>query len=346
VTRRLNEWRNDQWSATLESLDPKDHTLWRMTKWAIRVPTPSPPLVTPGRIALSDSEKAEALADNLETQFQPLTNPSVPEVIEMVDVALRSYFLTPASEPKITTPDEVHEAIMGLKDSKAPGPNGIPNRALKHLPQRAVSLLVQIFNAILVTHHFPIGWKHARVFSILKPGKDPALPSSYRPINLLDTIGKLFENILLARILHVVSERGLMRDEQFGFRPRHSTSLQLARLIERITRNFGEKRLTGAVFHDVAKAFNTVRIDGLLYKLTLLNFPSYIFHTISSYLRDQTFEPSFQTAKSSRRGMWAGVAHGGLISPVLFSLYVDMPSPSHIELALYADDTAITATSR
>jgi hypothetical protein len=96
-----------------------------------------------------------------------------------------------------------------------------------------------------------------------------------------------------------------MRDEWFGFRPRHSTSFQLDRLVERITRNFGEKRLTGAV--------DTVSIDGLLYKLTLLNFPSYIVHTISSYLRGRTFEASFQTATSSRRGMRAG-AQGGLIS--------------------------------
>jgi len=40
------------------------------------------------------------------------------------------------------------------------------------------------------------------------------------------------------------------------------------------------------------------------------------------------------------------MAQGGLISPVLFSLYVDMPSPlHHIEVALYAVDTAIIATS-
>ena len=46
--------------------------------------------------------------------------------------------------------------------------------------------------------------------------------------------------------------------------------------------------------------------------------------------------------------MRAGVARGELISPVFFSLYVnDMPKPSHhVELALYADDTAIIATSR
>jgi len=178
--------------------------------------------------------------------------------------------------------------------------------------------------------------------------KDSALPSFYRPISLLARIGKLFEKNSLARILSVVSDRGLMREEQFGFRPRHSASLQLARLVERITRNFGEKRLTSAVFLDVAKAFDTVSIDGLLYKLTLLHFPYYIVHTISSYIRDRTFEVSLQAATSSHRGMRAGVAQGGLISPVLFSLYVnDMPSPSHhVKLALYADDTAIIATSR
>jgi len=45
--------------------------------------------------------------------------------------------------------------------------------------------------------------------------------------------------------------------------------------------------------------------------------------------------------------MRTGVAQGGLISPVLLSLYVNnMPSPSHhFELALYMDDTAIIATS-
>jgi len=191
-------------------------------------------------------------------------------------------------------------------------------------------------------------WKHTRVISILKPGKNPALLSSYRPISLLDTIGKLFEKILLARILREVNVRGLMWDEQFGFRPRHSTSLQLVHLVERITWNFDKKRLTGVVFLDMAKAFDTVWIDGLLYKLTLLNCPSHIVHTISSYLRGRTLEASFQTATSSRRGMRAGVNQGGLISPVLFSLYVnEMPSPSHHdELALYADDTAIIATSR
>jgi hypothetical protein len=77
------------------------------------------------------------------------------------------------------------------------------------------------------------------VISILKPEKDQALPSLYLSISLLDTIGKLFEKTLLNRFLNEVSELGLVRDEQFGFRPRYSTSLQHARLVDRITRNFG-----------------------------------------------------------------------------------------------------------
>jgi hypothetical protein len=43
VTYRLNEWRNEQWSDALESLDSEDQSLWKMTKRVVRVPTSSPP---------------------------------------------------------------------------------------------------------------------------------------------------------------------------------------------------------------------------------------------------------------------------------------------------------------
>jgi hypothetical protein len=129
--------------------------IWKMTRRVMRVPTPSPPLVTPGRFSLSDSEKAEALVDSLEVQFQPVNDPSDPAVIEMVDKALQAYSFSPASEPKLTNPAEVQDAIRGLKVGKAPGPNSTPNKALKHLPQRAVFLLVAIFNAALLARYFP-----------------------------------------------------------------------------------------------------------------------------------------------------------------------------------------------
>jgi hypothetical protein len=104
----------------------------------------------------------------------------------------------------------------------------------------------------------------------------------------------------------------------------------------------------GTVFLDVAKAFDTVWVEGLLYKLTVLNFPPYLVKTISSYLQCRTFQMIFQSTTSTCHGMRAGVAQGGVVSPVLFSLYVnDIPTPSrHVQLALYADDTALMATAR
>jgi len=71
----------------------------------------------------------------MDSQFQPVTNLSVQDDIEMVGVALRSYILSPAIEPPVKHPDEVHETIRGLKVSKAPDTNGLPNNALKHRPK-------------------------------------------------------------------------------------------------------------------------------------------------------------------------------------------------------------------
>jgi hypothetical protein len=78
VTKRLNEWRNDQWNATLESGRPvavEDDQTGDESSYFV-----SPP-VTPGGVALSDSEKADALGESLETEFQPVTDPSIPGVL-------------------------------------------------------------------------------------------------------------------------------------------------------------------------------------------------------------------------------------------------------------------------
>ena len=67
ATRRLNEWRNDQWIATQESLDPEDKSLCRTTKKVVSLYSIYP--CSPREEKLADSEKAEALADSLETHI-------------------------------------------------------------------------------------------------------------------------------------------------------------------------------------------------------------------------------------------------------------------------------------
>jgi hypothetical protein len=156
-------------------------------------------------LALYYSEKVKALTDSLVAHFQPVSDPSSPAVFEVVNEAMRAYEYAPEREPKLTSPSEVLETIKGFMVGKAPGPNGVPNRALRHLPKRAITFLMKLFNAVLRRQYIPPAWKHVRVVSILKPGKDPTLPSSYRPISLFDTVAKLFEKILLDRVLREVN---------------------------------------------------------------------------------------------------------------------------------------------
>ena len=128
-----------------------------------------------------DSEKAEALAESIEAQFQPVKEPSAPAIIEVVDEVMRAYLFVPASEPKLTDTPEIQDAIRGLKVGKAPGPNGIPSRALKHTPLRVVSLLVMLFNAILRMQYLPPAWKHARDFHHETPRRIQLCPYLINP---------------------------------------------------------------------------------------------------------------------------------------------------------------------
>jgi hypothetical protein len=107
------------------------------------VPTPSSPLHVPGGLALSDFEKAEALADSHEL-FQQVGDPSDPAVTEIVNKAMRAYEYAPASEPKLTRPSEVLQATWGINAGKAPGPYCIPNRVMRHLPKRVIAFLTKV----------------------------------------------------------------------------------------------------------------------------------------------------------------------------------------------------------
>ncbi|GBP39880.1 Probable RNA-directed DNA polymerase from transposon X-element [Eumeta japonica] len=75
-------------------------------------------------------------------------------------------------------------------------------------------------------------------------------PASYRPISLLSGLGKLLEKILKTRLSDHLLGKGLIIDEQFGFRPAHSCPQQVLRLVEYVSEGFETERSTVAVFFD------------------------------------------------------------------------------------------------
>jgi hypothetical protein len=75
-----------------------------------------------------------------------------------------------------------------------------------------------LFNALLLTGHFPAQRKGAQIILILKPGKPPNELTSYLPISLLPVVSNVFEKLLLKRLLPIVEINRLIPNHQFGFR--------------------------------------------------------------------------------------------------------------------------------
>ncbi|VVC27581.1 Reverse transcriptase domain [Cinara cedri] len=112
---------------------------------------------------------------------------------------------------------------------------------------------------------------------IPKPGKPPDSPESYRPISLLPLFSKIFERIILKRILPIIEAN--IPNTQFGFRHNHSTIHQVHRLVDKISYTLEKKLICTAAFLDVSQAFDRVWHEGLLFKLKSILPP-----TISYYL--------------------------------------------------------------
>lgn len=85
------------------------------------------------------------------------------------------------------------------------------------------------FIATFRISHFLGQWKIADIAMILKPGKNTNEVSSYGPISLLPIMSKLFEKILLNRLLPVNDKA--IPDQQFGFHQNHSAIQQIHQLV-------------------------------------------------------------------------------------------------------------------
>ncbi|GFT71777.1 probable RNA-directed DNA polymerase from transposon X-element [Trichonephila clavipes] len=188
-------------------------------------------------------------------------------------------------------------------------------------------------------------WKEAIIFPINKLGKDPHLASSYRPISLLSTIGKLTESIILHRLKNFINENNILNPNQYGFTNKLSTLHPLLKLTENISEGFQKKKSTGAVFLDIQKAYDHVWINGLTFKLITFKIPHPLIHLIHSYLTNRFFRIRINETLSNEHSVFAVCPKGSLLGPLLFNLYInDIPDYSLTKINLYADDIAIHAT--
>ena len=123
--------------------------------------------------------------------------------------------------------EELERAIEGAKNNKAPGEDTIPYEIIKQLGPKAKTLILHIYNAIWKGEPIPQAWRTAVILPMLKEGKDPESPGSYRPISLTDCLRKILEKMIADRLSAFMEERGLFNECQAGFRQERCTGDQV-----------------------------------------------------------------------------------------------------------------------
>ncbi len=111
--------------------------------------------------------------------------------------------------------------LKSTKKGKAAGWDGINSTLLHWLldSKLFIFFLYNLFNACMNYSFWQSSWNHLIIAPVLKPGRDPLVAASYRPIHLISVNGKLLAQITEKR-LRVYVPRS---PEQMGFNPGHGT---------------------------------------------------------------------------------------------------------------------------
>ena len=249
------------------------------------------------------------------------------------------------------TMKELFFAIKKLRTNKAAGPDDITNEMLTHLPTKTLESLLQLYNLSWETGKCPDIWRKAHIVPILKKGKSPSQLSSYRPISLTSCLCKLMERLVQTRLSYILESNDLLSSVQAGFRPLRSTVDQTVRLTQSIANGFNHKKpasRTVLATIDFSRAFDTVRHDALLHKLSILGLPLPFIRWIKAFLSDRRAAVSFNGELSKFFRLKAGVPQGSVLSPTLFIIFINdivAALPKTVQASLFADDLAVWSSN-
>ena len=150
-----------------------------------------------------------------------------------------------------------------------------------------------IINTSLRTSKVPCDWKSARVIPLFKKGKADEM-DNYRPISILPVLSKVLERAVHIQLYKYLQQHKILSPYQCGFRKCHSTEFAALSFSDNIRRNMDQGQLTGAVFIDLRKAFDTVDHAVLLDKLSNLGIVDKEHGWFTDYLSNRTQVVEFQ----------------------------------------------------
>ena len=198
-----------------------------------------------------------------------------------------------------------------------------------------------IFNHYIGNDIYPSEWKKANVLPMHKTGNKQTL-KNYRPGFFLPICSKIFERFIYNKMFGFFLDKGLISENQSGFKPGDSCINQLLSITHNIYKSFDDGYEIRGVFLDISKAFDTVWHDGLMFKLQENGISGSLLKVFKHFLTNRKQRVALNGQSSSWTNVKAGVPQGSILGPLLFLIYNnDLAHGLTSNTKLFADDTSL-----
>ncbi len=208
---------------------------------------------------------------------------------------------------------ELTQALSACSGNSAPGPDHVTWVHLKRIVAApgCCEVLLALANACLRVGHWPGHFKDSVSVVIPKPGKPSySTPQAFRPIVLLNTIGKLFEKMIANRFQFDMIALDLVHPNQFGGVRQRSTEDAGAYLTHLVRAGWARKLKTSVIAFDIAQFFPSLNHEFLLAVMEQQGFPVEILCFFRSYLIERFTSYCWNNFKSDPMQADVGWAKG------------------------------------
>ena len=318
----------EMWRIVNEIVKPKSHD-------QIIINTPEGPISEETKVADLFNKfflnKIESLKEKIDpnSTTDPLTR-----IREKVANSNLKFKLKPV------TVNQVKKSMKKMSKKKSKGKDGIPQDCLLLGLEVLAAPLTEVINCSINTGTVPEAWKEGIVAPILKKG-DAKEMKNYRPVSCFTAASKVLEKVVCEQLTRFVEVHQVLPNNQHGFRANRSTMTALTAMKKEWIKNSEDGLLTGVLVWDLSSAFDTLDINLFLEKLKIYGADGLTIKWFGSFLCGRTQRVRIDNTLSAPLVLVSGVPQGGILSPIIFTLYTaDMELwLSNSSLFNFADDT-------